>query len=57
MSQERLVTEIRDLFEEVARLSAALVVWDGGSPSRTDLESMIAAAEARVVSIEHEIRS
>jgi hypothetical protein len=57
MSQEQLVTEIRDLFKEVARLSAALVVWDGGSPSRTDLESRIAAAEARVASIEHEIRS
>ena len=57
MSNEHLVAEIRDLFEELAHLSGALAAWDGGSPSHADLEAGVASAEDRVAAIEQALRS
>ncbi len=46
-----LIDEIRDLFDELASLSKALVDWDGVNPSAAQLEARISAAEVRVSSV------
>jgi len=53
---ERLVAEIRDLFEELARLTRTLVAWNGSTPTPAALEQRIEAIEARVAAIERAIR-
>jgi hypothetical protein len=56
MCPEQVVAEIRELFDELAQLSAALVAWDGAIPPRPVIEEKIAAAEARVAEIERSLR-
>ena len=52
-----LIAEIRDLYDELAQLSGALVSWDGECPSPAILETRISLAEDRVASIERRLRA